>query len=580
MLFLLTSSEIYAEDDCSRYAKEEKRLECEIEKRKNELGSKYEDLDELIMEGEKLSQKLSDLSNRYSITQEEINSLIAEITEVEDNLAVINENLFHRQILLQEKEDLRDRAVRQYYKLGILNKLETMFMFSDTRVNGFRTLALSYAFGKSVVENALYYIDVLNVEIRNFEQEKKSAQDLKDRLAGMQADLLALSRQLGDQKLAVIEEQEVLSEEKEQVEEKIQSLEEKIEDLTAKQQAILREKYGDSYGTVGDYEAPSYKLPDPPFKPAFAAMSYGAFTHYNGMSQYGAKGRADDGDNYEEILQFYYKTTVVKKDDFPKKISVQGCGELDYQYYLYGIAEMPSDWDTDALKAQAIAARTYAYGAGKPICTTQSCQVFLKSKADNPPDKWKKAVDDTKNKILKDPKTSQYSSTAGGYINNVGWDLDGDNWPQDAYEKKAGSPWFYKAWYTQTYTDSSSTCGRSTPWLNEDELADILNSWVVWSKGRSSDRDHISPVTTNCWGGDPYSHSKMAEKADDYGSKYNDVKKVWVDISNGGYTSAVYFETDKGTVEISGDEFKTVFNLRAPAYVALRSRLFDFKMEK
>ena len=72
----------------------------------------------------------------------------------------------------------------------------------------------------------------------------------------------------------------------------------------------------------------------------------------------------------------------------------------------------------------------------------------------------------------------------------------------------------------------------------------------------------------------------MADKADDYGNKYKDIKKVWVDVSNGGYTSKVYFETDKGTVKIDGAEFKTVFNLRAPAYVALRSRLFDFKMEK
>jgi peptidoglycan hydrolase-like amidase len=248
---------------------------------------------------------------------------------------------------------------------------------------------------------------------------------------------------------------------------------------------------------------------------------------------------------------------------------------MDFQKYLYGIAEMPSNWDSDALKAQAIAARSYAYKANKPICTTQSCQVFLKSKADNPPSSWKKAVDDTKGEILDNPKTSQYSSTTGGYINNVGWDING-KWPGDAYEKKAGSPWFYKAWYTKSYS-SSDSCGRGNPWMTEKEMADILNAWVVWKSGNNSDRDRISPVTTSCWGGNPYSVDSMAKRADELGEKYGKVTSVDVDISSSGYTSKVTLGTDKGNVSMDGETFKTVFNLRAPGYVSIKSRLFDLE---
>ena len=53
----------------------------------------------------------------------------------------------------------------------------------------------------------------------------------------------------------------------------------------------------------------------------------------------------------------------------------------------------------EALKAQAIAARSYAYRyktEGKQICTTEACQVFRKSKADNPPPEWRQAVIDTR----------------------------------------------------------------------------------------------------------------------------------------------------------------------------------------
>ena len=125
-------------------------------------------------------------------------------------------------------------------------------------------------------------------------------------------------------------------------------------------------------------------------------------------------------------MKFYYDVGVEKKDNFPDKICVEGYGNMDFQKYLYGIAEMPDTWPKEALKAQAVAARSYAYRfvkAGKCICTTQSCQVFLKSKSDNPPSDWKNAVKDTEDKILKDGVVAYYSSTTGGYIEGIGWDL-------------------------------------------------------------------------------------------------------------------------------------------------------------
>src|SRR5207249_2007513 len=55
--------------------------------------------------------------------------------------------------------------------------------------------------------------------------------------------------------------------------------------------------------------------------------------------------------------------------------------------YVRGIAEVPASWPTEALKAQAIAARTYALhqllavpaaykDVGAQICASDSCQVY------------------------------------------------------------------------------------------------------------------------------------------------------------------------------------------------------------
>lgn len=142
------------------------------------------------------------------------------------------------------------------------------------------------------------------------------------------------------------------------------------------------------------------------------------------MSQYGALGRANSGANYKDILRAYYGREPVKKDT-GGTINVVGLGSVDFEgYYLLGIAEMPSSWHPEALKAQAVAARTYAYRykiEGKAICTTEACQVFRKSKADNPPVEWRRAVEETRGEVLEDV-VAFYSSTSGGYLTTMGWD--------------------------------------------------------------------------------------------------------------------------------------------------------------
>lgn len=554
---LTLSLETFAKDKCADISNSSDRLSC-YEKLESETRAK---LDSTRSKISSTQDTISQLSGQLSVTQSELNQVQQNINEILAEIKNIEENLKDRQEKLSDKIDLRNKIIRTYSKKSSFTDLSIWLS------EGFSTAAFLEAFNKAANTETLKIIGALNSEIKGFEQDKKENEGIKADLQKTQNQLASLKNDLANKKTTAEDQVGDLEEQSSEYEKTLEGLQDKILSL----------KDSDENGSVGNYAPPSAKTPDPPFSGrAFAAFSYGAYTHYNGMSQYGAKGRADDGDSYKEILKFYYKVdlTEVKKDE-DSKISVQGYGEMTYQKYLYGIAEMPSDWDIEALKAQAIAARTYAYRSSKPICTSQSCQVFLKSKSDKPPSKWKQAVDDTSGKILKDPKTSQYSSTTGGYINNIGWDVDGD-WPGDAYEKKAGSPWFYKAWYTKSYNDTSS-CGHAHPWLTEKEMADILNAYVVWSKGSSKDKSHITPVTTSCWGGDPYSLDKMKETADKYGDSYSKVTSVKTVISNGGYTSEVKFETDQGSVSINGANLKTVYNLRAPGYISIKSKLYDFE---
>lgn len=75
---------------------------------------------------------------------------------------------------------------------------------------------------------------------------------------------------------------------------------------------------------------------------------------------------------------------------------------LNMDEYLYGVVpnEMPYEWNEEALKAQAVAARTFAYknmnkhiGEGYNVCDNEHCQVYLGYTSEK--ESTNKAVDDT-----------------------------------------------------------------------------------------------------------------------------------------------------------------------------------------
>jgi SpoIID/LytB domain protein len=114
--------------------------------------------------------------------------------------------------------------------------------------------------------------------------------------------------------------------------------------------------------------------------------------------------------------------------------------ELSMDDYVAGVAEMPSRWPVEALKAQAVAARTYAWYSqglgtfdGYDLCATVACQVFLgadKVLEDSGGDRWQQAVDATAGEVLVydgRPILARYFSTSGGrtYANEEAFPNEG-----------------------------------------------------------------------------------------------------------------------------------------------------------
>lgn len=507
---------------------------------------------------EEITKQINDLAGRLEMSKNATTPLESEVKSLEGQLAGLAIRLDGIQEELGKSEDdlvfqkkVLAATVRSFYIRSFVDiPLLTLFS-ADDAAEALRLMAF---------------------------QEKTSKED-KNIIRGISGKIAKLAddrKRLAAARSQVTKESQFLKGEIASAKSFQSELEGKIAALSARQQEIIAARSGEFTASIGDSElADDYNASIKGFRETapsgtFAAFSFGAHTHRKGMSQYGARGRAQAGQDYKAILKAYYGKEPVSKDT-GGSIKVAGHGEMNFETnYLYGIAEMPSGWNMNALKAQAVAARTYAYrykAEGKEICTSEACQVFSKSKSDSPPDAWKSAVDSTKGEVLEDI-VAYYASTHGGYAAAVGWDTTdgsgGGNFVDKSYDKAGGSPWVYKAWYTKGYSPSSDKCGRSNPWLTGAELADIINA------ARYRD-DRVTPITTSCWGGNPYSPEELRAKSDGPSTVTS------VSVSQGtGTTNEVVFQTDKGEIRINGSDFKTAFNLRAPGYLSIPQSGFAF----
>jgi peptidoglycan hydrolase CwlO-like protein len=484
-----------------------------------------------------LNKQLSDLSSRITSFSTKLASLAKQISSREVDLAYT-------------KELFNEKAKNHYTFLRLYDPI-TPFIYSDSASDAFREIILRQKAAdedRKIMEGFSQNLNTLREDKANLEKNKVSLSALQ---------------------VQVSEKQKFLAGE-------VAKVDTYLGQLSAKQQELLAAKSGSFIASVGDSElADDPKASIKGFRDSapsgsFAVFSFGGYTHRKGMSQYGARGRAQAGKNASDILKAYFGKTPVSKDT-GGTISVTGVGNVNFEdYYLMGIAEMPSSWHPEALKAQAIAARTYAYRYkvdGKQICTTEACQVFRKSKADNTPAEWKQAVQATRGQVLEDVVT-YYSSTSGGYSTTSGWDTTdgagGANFFDKSYEKVGGSPWAYKAWYRKGYTASGETCGESDPWLTNEEFTDMVNAAIVL-KNESDGR--VTSRSTSCWGGNPYTMEEMRQKGG-----VSSVTSVQV-MQGTGVTNEVVVN---GTVHLSGAEFKQGFNLRAPGYLMIPQKGFAF----
>src|SRR3989344_5779826 len=476
------------------------------------------------------------------------------------------------QILSYQKELLNERA-RSYYKNISKSTLSLITLLTAENLS---TSLKNFVYQKSLVDEDRKTIIKVVTYVNNLEDKKVSLQSEKERQSTLKTDIDKQSQFLAG---------EVASARKYQGE-----LQQKIAELTAKQQQLINQRLASlniprSAGTSARGCSDDRGV-DPGFSPRLAFFTYGA-PHRKGMNQYGAWGRAKDGQNEEQILQAYYPNMSLKKDyDQGVQISTTTGWSGSIEDYVKRIYEVPDSWTDNnmaVLKAQAVAARTYALNVtgngSKQICTTEQCQVF---QSDPKGDNWEQAVNATVGWVLMDgggAGFTQYASTHGGYILNIGR-FDGRSGNpgsfgelnERAYDKE--SPWFYCDW-------GSRANYNKTAWLKASEVADIVNV-ILLARADSSTGEHFYQTDkSHPYGGEIWNEDRVKQELRNRGTTpYNSISDVGISADlNGGSTSSINFSGDAGSISFSGSEFKNWFNLRAPANIQIVGPLYNVEKQ-
>lgn len=566
------------------YSQTAEELEDIINQKEEELNKQKSYLSEIEKRIKEISGSNYSLTEKVNLLNAEITKLQKEIdkrnTEIEEKLRIIAE----KETLLQKKKESLDLVSSQLYMKSRYNEGQLFFSFSNLDE------MLQTIFVK---KNA---IDILKDDIQKITGEFVNLVELKESLEKEKQDLDTQKQDLDKSyQLVLAEKKKVQAELNAQIATK-GSVTRRINGLTATlsdlQYQLLISRQGGTYVNPDSIPASSgitslRGFLDQAPAGSFGVFLFGAYTHRNGMSQWGARARANAGQSYQQILNAYYPGTVLATGTI-ENITVKFCDKwkpyktcsecavairkVTYNFendYLYRLGEMPEYFPGEALKAQAISARTYAlnatnYGANS-IWGDQCGQVVAGLKTGT----WKTAVDTTRNVVMnKNGRvfSSQYAAVHGGWGNDVKWDTtdgtgDGD-WMSRAWDSISGVSWFYRTWYGDTKQEGNGTCSRN-PWLSQVEMADLVNVYQLWKASGEND-PRIYPVIDACHTDKgQYSYTEARSLA---AKPVSSISSVAVVNSNGS-TNSVIFVTNAGVITMTGNEFKTIYNIRAPGHL-------------
>jgi len=469
------------------YSTAEDEIENQIEETQEAIEENKSKLESIEARIDEIKSSNYSVSKQISLITEEINKMEEEIEakdkEIEKKLAEIKEK---EEILESKRENLASISSRLYMESRV-GSVE--FLFSNTRIDEvIRSLFVKRS-----------AIGVLKEEITDITGEFENLTVLKEELVEEKKELDVQKKDLDDSEDLLLAERAKLQSELNKEVANRGSLTNRIESLETQISYLLEEQK-----EAARREAALLSAPPPPQSSTPPEIPPSGFYisgrgrdlyqgHGVGMSQWGAYGGAKKGMSAEDILKFYYTGVQITSGYENRTINVEGYGPMNIEKYVAGFGswagaqgEVPAKacgtseqaqqypekyttysgcWPEEAIKAQAIAYRTYGLNyvsGGSAICATPSCQVY------NGQNHTAWAAEETKGMVLtyrgsliSAVYSSDNSQGAGTANNETVWqNFEGKGYPKD---------------YLRAVNDSSFA--QSTRWTH----------WVYQTRGYTYD---------------------------------------------------------------------------------------------
>lgn len=527
-------------------------------------------INSLMPAQQKNKQDLAGLQTQLGGLNQKIQAMTNQLKLFEENIKQREEDMAFTQKIFDEK------SANNYVRLRTYDPISP-FLFSDKASDVFFQIALR----QKVADEDRISIEQYAKDIKQLSDDKTSLEKDKQSLDAVQKQVASKTSFLAGE---------------------VAKVDAYLATISAKQQAFLAAKLESlgisrsAYNLKGGCSSDINPFKSPGFSPAFGFFTFGVPNRI-GLNQFGAKGRAESGQNAQAILQAYYNADYTVGYNQGINIHVTGQNEFgqgfddnwNIEEYLKHLYEMPTDFPIEALKAQVIAARSYALAytgnGSSSICPSQQCQVVKRELNDGT---WQSAVDATRGIVLTNggqPIKAWFSSTHGGYVftsSDIGWSSTAwtkrlvdatssvggfSDLTNNAYDKS--SPMFYCDW-------GGRSAYNKTAWLKSDELADIVNV-VLLAKTDSSTREHLYQLDKNI--PDTWNEGQVKNELSSRGiTPFNNVSDVAIGADFGtGRTTTVTISGDGGSQSINGDDFKNYFNLRAPSNIQIVGPLFNIE---
>jgi SpoIID/LytB domain protein len=541
----------------------------------NALMQKQSDLQKAEQSLKQARDQVQSLSGGLPSLQSSLDIALAEVNLKQAQLDEAAAKLAQQEAQLKQQKQDREDRISALYKQYKKEMISPVLAILDS--NDFRTWAKMVSYHQMSLEDDRNRIIDLDKQVANLSEQRSSLQaqtdNLKQQKAKYQTQVDSLRRQIANAKYR-----------QSSVSNQVASLNRDIQGLSQKQQQILAAKAAANAvnTTIGDSAPVSSPPPPPPFSGvAYAFASYGV-PHRVGMNQYGAYGRAQAGQNYKQILTAYFNVSQadIHTVSVPNTIHLYEYGDVPFEnQYLMGIHEMPRSWPMEALKAQAVAARSYAMANLSRIASqpqNQLNQVYHPddvSQGDHWDQRWYQAVRETRGVVITyggKPISTYFSSTAGGITQQSGqvWSINlpylkiaedcNGTWPKGCYD--AISPWFHKAWgdYSGKAENSTGTnCPTCNPWMSKQDMLYLINAALRYQQTNSASSldgslsSFTSPITN--FADFAFSQNKSTGQTD----------------------AVIIIGTNQGTVNVSGRAMRAAVNLKAPGTIMLQTTLFD-----